>query len=69
MAAARAERLERRSVIVDPRKVRRLRRTLRTESESAAIRIAVDRTLALEAATAALERIRARGTWGKRIAP
>jgi hypothetical protein len=69
MAAARAERLQRRSVIVDPRKVRRLRRTLRTASESAAIRIAVDRTLALEVATAALERIRARGTWGKRIAP
>jgi len=68
-AAVRAQRLERRSIIVDARKVRRLRRTLRTASESAAIRIAVERTLALEAATAALERMRARGTWGKRIAP
>jgi hypothetical protein len=69
MAAARVQRLERRSVIVDARKVRRLRRTLGTPSESAAIRIAVDRTLELEAATAALERMRVRGTWGKRIAP
>jgi len=68
MAAARAQRLERRSIIVDARKVRRLRRSLRTTSESAAIRIAVERTLAFEEATAALERMRLRGTWGKRIA-
>ena len=69
MAVTRAQRLERKNVIVDAGKVRRLRRTLRTSSESAAIRIAVERTLALEEAVAALERMRRRGTWGKRIAP
>jgi len=64
----RPQRPERKNVIVDASKVRRLRRTLRTSSESAAIRIAVERTLALEEAMAALERMRRRGTWGKRIA-
>jgi hypothetical protein len=68
MAGARAQKLERKNVIVDAGKVRRLRRTLRTSSESAAIRIPVKRTLALEEAVAALERMRRRGTWGKRIA-
>ncbi|HEX9820089.1 MAG TPA: hypothetical protein VGD07_10810 [Methylomirabilota bacterium] len=68
MAAARTQRFERKNVIVDTGKVRRLRRALRTVSESAAIRIAVERTLALEEAVAALERMRRRGTWGKRIA-
>lgn len=68
MAAVRAHRLERKNVIIDAGKVRRLRRTLGTSSESAAIRIAVERTLALEEAVAALERMRRRGTWGKRIA-
>jgi len=68
MAADRAERLERKNVMVDAGKVRRLRRTLRTSSESAAIRIAVERTLALEEAVATLERMRRRGTWGKRFA-
>lgn len=68
MAAGRAERLERKNVIVDGDKVRRLRRTLQASSESAAIRIAVERTLALEEAVAALERLRRRGTWGKRLA-
>ena len=68
MATDRAERLERKNVIVDAGKVRRLRRTLRTSSESAAIRIAVERTLALEEAVAALARMRRRGTWGKRLA-
>jgi hypothetical protein len=68
MAAARVQRLERKNVIVDAGKVRRLRRTLRTSPESAAIRIAVERTLALEEAVAALERMRRRSTWGKRIA-
>jgi hypothetical protein len=68
MAAGRAQRLERKNVIVDAAKVRRLRRTLRTSSESAAIRIAVERTLDLEEAVAALERMRRRGTWGKRLA-
>lgn len=62
------ERLERKNVIVDAGKVRKLQRTLRASSESAAIRIAVDRTLAFEEAVAALERMRRRGTWGRRLA-
>ena len=65
---ARPQRLERRTVSVDASKIRRLRRTLRTSSESAAIRIAIERTLALEETVAALEQLRRRGTWGKRIA-
>jgi hypothetical protein len=68
MATERAERLERKNVIVDARKVRRLQRTLRASSESAAIRIAVERALAFEEAVVALERMRRRGTWGKRLA-
>jgi hypothetical protein len=68
MATDRAERLERKNVIVDARKVRRLQRTLRASSESAAIRIAVERALAFEEAVVALERMRRRGTWGKRLA-
>ncbi len=68
MAEGRAQRFERKNVIVDAGKVKRLRRTLRTSSESEAIRIAVDRTLALEEAVLALERLRRRRTWGKRIA-
>jgi hypothetical protein len=68
MTVAQGRRLARKNVIVDAGKVRRLRRTLRTSSESAAIRIAVERTLALEEAVAALDRMRRRGTWGKRLA-
>lgn len=68
MAASRTERFERKNVIVDTRKVRRLQRALRTSSESAAIRIAVERTLAFEEALTALDRLRRRGTWGKRLA-
>ena len=62
------ERHARKNVIVDPEKTRRLRKVLRASSESAAIRVAVERTLALEEAVAALERLRRRGTWGNRLA-
>lgn len=68
MAANGTGRLERKNVIVDARKIKRLQRTLRASSESAAVRIAVDRALAFEEAVAALERLRRRGTWGKRLA-
>lgn len=68
MAANRAEHLDRKNVIVDARKVKRLQRTLQVSSESAAIRIAVERALAFEEAMAALERLRRRATWGKRLA-
>ena len=69
MATSRTERLERRNVVVDAGKVRRLRRMLGASSESAAIRIAVDRALDSQEAFKALERLRRRGTWGKRLAP
>ncbi len=68
MATPRKKRLGQRNVIVDARKVKRLRRTLGASSESAAIRVAVERTLAFQEAMAALERLRQRGTWGKRLA-
>jgi hypothetical protein len=67
VAAKRATRLERKNVIVDADKVRRLQHTLQASSESAAIRIAVARALAFEEAMAALARLRRRGTWGKRL--
>lgn len=67
MAANQATRFERKNVIVDADKVRRLQRTLQASSESAAIRIAVERALALEEAVLALDRLRRRRTWGKRL--
>lgn len=68
MATSRAARLERKNMIVDGGKVKRLQRALGASSESAAIRVAVERTLDFEEAVAALERLRRRGTWGKRLA-
>jgi len=60
--------LDRKNFIVDGSKVKRLKRVLRTSSESEAIRVAVDRALNAEEAIAALERLRKRGTWGKNLA-
>ncbi|MBI2988905.1 MAG: hypothetical protein HYY45_19260 [Deltaproteobacteria bacterium] len=68
MAKAAAQRLDRKNFIVDGSKVKRLKRVLRTSSESEAIRVAVDRALDAEEAIAALERLRKRGTWGKNLA-
>jgi hypothetical protein len=68
MAKAEAQRLDRKNFIVDGSKVKRLKRVLRTASESEAIRVAVDRALNAEEAIAALERLRKRGTWGKNLA-
>lgn len=68
MAKAEAQRLDRKNFIVDGSKVRKLKRVLRTSSESEAIRVAVDRALNAEEAIAALERLRKRGTWGKNLA-
>jgi len=68
MAKAEAQRLDRKNFIVDGSKVKRLKRVLRTSSESEAIRVAVDRALNAEEAIAALERLRKRGTWGKNLA-
>lgn len=67
MAKAEAQRLDRKNFIVDGSKVKRLKRVLRTSSESEAIRVAVDRALNAEEAIAALERLRKRGTWGKTL--
>lgn len=68
MSKAQAQKLDRKNFIVDEGKVRRLRKVLGAPSESAAIRVAVDRTLNAEEAIAALERLRKRGTWGKNLA-
>ena len=68
MAKAEAQRMDRKNFIVDGRKVKKLKRVLRTSSESEAIRVAVDRALSAEEAVAALERLRKRGTWGKNLA-
>ena len=68
MAKAEAQRLDRKNFIVDGSKVKKLKRVLRTASESEAIRVAVDRALNAEEAIAALERLRKRGTWGKNLA-
>ncbi len=63
-----AAKLERKNLIVDGRKVSRLRKILGTSSESEAIRVAVDRVLNAAETVAALERLRKRGTWGKNLA-
>jgi len=55
-------------LIVDGKKVERLRVILGVASMSEAVRTAVDRTLDAEKAVAALERLRKRGTWGKNLA-
>ncbi len=68
MAKAEAQRMDRKNFIVDGSKVKKLKRVLRTSSESEAIRVAVDRALNAEEAVAALERLRKRGTWGKNLA-
>lgn len=59
---------ERKNLIVDAAKVRRLRKLLGASSDSAAIRRAVDWALDGQAAIAALERLRKRGTLGKALA-
>lgn len=68
MSKSQVQALDRKNVIVDGRKIRRLQRLLRTPSESEAIRIAVNRALDASAAIAALERLRKRGTWGRHLA-
>jgi len=68
MATVRAQKLDRKNLIVDGKKVERLRVILGVASMSEAVRTAVDRTLDAEQAVAALERLRKRGTWGKNLA-
>ena len=63
MVKAEAQRLDRKNFIVDGSKVKRLKRVLRTSSESEAIRVAVDRALNAEEAIAALERLAVMGFW------
>jgi hypothetical protein len=59
--------LERKNLIVDGRKLKRLQQTLKTKSESEAVRLAIDRTLDAEESITALKRLRERGTWGKNL--
>ena len=65
---AKTRMLQRKNLIVDPAKVRKLRGMLSAPSESEAVRRAVDQALDSIEAIAALERIRKRGTWGSRLA-
>lgn len=65
---SKAQKLERENFIVEGSKVRRLQKILGASSKSAAIRLAVDRTLNAEEAIAAFERLRKRGTWGRNLA-
>lgn len=50
--------LKRKNLMVEPDKVRRLRRQLRARSESEAVRIAIDRELATSMGLNALKRLR-----------
>lgn len=68
MSKTHAQKLERKNLIVDESKVKRLRKILGASSESEAVRVAVDRTLNAEVVVAALERLRKRGTLGKNLA-
>jgi len=63
-----ATKLERKNVIIDSGKVKRLKKILGTASDSETIRAAVDRALAAETAISALDRLHKRGTWGKALA-
>lgn len=62
-----AFRLNRKNLIVDANKLKRLYIALKTKSESEAVRIAIDRTLNAEEAITALKRLRERKTWGKNL--
>ena len=54
--------LKRQNFMVEPDKVRQLRRVLRVRSDSEAVRLAIERQLAAKEALAALRRLRDRGT-------
>ena len=54
--------LKRQNFMVEPDKVRQLRRVLRARSDSEAVRLAIERQLAVKEALAALRRLRDRGT-------
>ncbi len=68
VSMSRALAFDRKNFIVNGKKVKRLRKILRAMSESEAVRVAVDRVLNAEQAIAALERLRKRGTWGRKLA-
>lgn len=68
MPTSTAQKLDRKNIIIDGRKVKQLQRILHVPSESEAIRIAVDRALNAEEAITALERLKNRGTWGSNFA-
>ena len=65
--ASKTLRFERKNLIVNGRKVKRLQRILKVNSASEAVRLAVERTIDAEEAIAALKRLQERGTWGQRL--
>jgi hypothetical protein len=68
MARPAARTLQRKNFMVDAARIRRLKHILHAPSESEAVRAAVERALDAEDAIGALERLRRRGSWGRRLA-
>lgn len=59
--------LDRKNLIVNGKRLKRLQRILKAKSESEAVRLAIDRALDAEEVIAALNRLSERGTWGKNL--
>ena len=60
----RAWHTQRKNLMVDNEKLKRLQRVLKVASASEAVRVAVERTIEAEEAIGALQRLKERGTWG-----
>lgn len=59
--------VDRKNILVNGQKVKRLQKLLRVKSASEAVRVAIDRAIDAEEAIHALQRLRKRGTWGMRL--
>ena len=60
----RAWRTQRKNLMVDNEKLKRLQRVLNVTFASEAVRVAVERAIETGDAIGALQRLRERGTWG-----
>ncbi len=56
--------VDRKNILVNGQKVKRLQKILQVKSASEAVRVAVDRTIDAEKAIHALRSLKERGTWG-----
>ena len=59
--------IDRKNILVNGEKVKRLQKILQVKSASEAVRVAVDRTIHVEEAMQALRRLKERGTWGTHL--